>query len=141
MSFLSVSIHLVWATKNRVPFLTDNIRATVFKHIKENALKKGILIDEVNGYLDHMHCLVSLKRDQTISRIVQLIKGESSHWINLHNLCNNLFDWQNDYYGASVSPSQLELIRNYIRNQEEHHKSKTFQQECEEWMKYFSSKE
>ena len=61
MPFISIWVHLVWATKKRAPLLTKEMRQQVFKHIKENGLKKGIHVDFVNGHVDHVHCLVSLK--------------------------------------------------------------------------------
>ncbi len=78
MPFVKVWIHFVWSTKNREPYLRDEIRQTVFQHIRENAQKKGIYLDLINGYTDHVHCLISLGTDQTIEKIMQLIKGESS---------------------------------------------------------------
>ena len=83
MPFLEVYIHLVWSTKNRAPLLeTKEIRQKVWQHMRENAEEKGIFIDFINGYSDHCHCLISLGVDQNIQRVVQLIKGEASHWIN-----------------------------------------------------------
>ena len=61
MSFIKVYVHYVWSTKNRDSFLKDDIRSDVFKHIRENALNKNILIDFINGYTDHIHCLIFLK--------------------------------------------------------------------------------
>ncbi|MFQ6002813.1 MAG: transposase, partial [Candidatus Zixiibacteriota bacterium] len=75
MSWVRVWIHLVFSTKNKEPFLRiGEIRKKVFQHIKQNAEEKGIWLDCINGYLDHVHCLISLKKDQTISKVVQLIK-------------------------------------------------------------------
>ena len=82
MSFVKVWIHFVWSTKNRQPFMSDEIRPKVFRHIRENAQSKGIYLDFINGYTDHVHCLISLGVDQTLEKIMQLIKGESSFWIN-----------------------------------------------------------
>ena len=83
MPFIKVYIHFVWSTKNRVPYLkTIDLRKAMWKHIKENAAKKDIFIDYVNGYNDHCHCLVSLGTEQTISKVMQLIKGESAFWFN-----------------------------------------------------------
>ena len=79
-------IHLVWATKKREPLLDKTLRLKLFSHIRENALAKNIHIDFINGYIDHIHILVSLNADQTIANIVQLIKGESSYWINKNKL-------------------------------------------------------
>ncbi len=138
MSFLKIHIHFVWSTKNRIPYLdTFDLRLKVWKHIKENGKEKGIIIDQVNGYSDHCHCLVSLKSNQTIQNIAQLIKGESSHWINENKLCANKFQWQDEYFAVSVSESMLERVRSYIKNQEEHHKKYTFDEEVQEIkMKY-----
>ena len=83
MPHIKVYIHFVWSTKNRVPHLkTPELRKQMWQHIAENARSKGIFVDFVNGYADHCHCLVSLGVDQTIQKVINLIKGESSHWIN-----------------------------------------------------------
>ena len=138
MSFLKIYIHFVWSTKNRIPYLdTLDLRLNVWKHIKENGKEKGIFIDQVNGYSDHCHCLISLRSNQTIQNIAQLIKGESSHWINENNLCPDKFQWQDEYFAVSVSESMLVRVRNYIKNQEQHHTKYTFQEEVQQIkMKY-----
>ena len=134
MPFVKVWIHLVWSTKNREPYLDKTIRQNVFAHIKENARKKDIYIDFINGYTDHVHCLISLGLDQTIAKTVQLLKGESSFWINKQQLTKQHFEWQDEYFAVSVSESVVDRVRDYIRNQEEHHKHKTFQQEYEDFI-------
>jgi REP element-mobilizing transposase RayT len=111
MPFVKVWIHFVWSTKDRVPFLTDEIRLRVFQHIRENAALKGIYIDFIGGYVDHLHCLVSLGTDQTIENIMQLIKGESSFWINKNRLCRGRFEWQDEYFAASVSETLVASVR------------------------------
>ncbi|MDQ2746482.1 MAG: IS200/IS605 family transposase [Acidobacteriota bacterium] len=135
MPFVKVWIHFVWSTKNREPYLTDEIRQKVFAHIRENTRAKHIHLDFINGYTDHVHCLISLGTDQTIEKIMQLIKGESSFWINKNNLCRTKFEWQDEYFAVSVSESVLESVRKYIANQEEHHKAKSFDDEFNNFMK------
>jgi len=115
--------------------LKDEIRLEVFKHIRENAREKGIHIDFINGYVDHVHCLISLGTDQTIEKIMQLIKGESSFWINKNALSKTKFGWQDEYFAVSVSETNLEAVRKYIANQEEHHRSKSFEDEFAGFMK------
>ena len=137
MPFIKIWIHLVWATKKREPLLTKDIRQLVFKHIRENAVIKNIHVDFVNGHVDHVHCLISLHPEQTISKVVQLIKGESSCWINKNNLCKEHFEWQDEYFAVSVSESSVNKVREYIKNQEEHHSKKTFQEEYDEFMKKY----
>ncbi|MEX2336868.1 MAG: IS200/IS605 family transposase [Fulvivirga sp.] len=134
MAYVKIWLHVVWTTKNRKPLLQKSIRQSVFDHIKENALMKDIYLDFINGHFDHVHCLISLKADQAISKVVQLIKGEASFWINQQKLVENKFGWQDEYFVVSVSESHVNRVRNYIKNQEEHHRNKTFQEEYEEFM-------
>ena len=137
MPYIKVWIHLVWSTKNRIPFLTHEIRPTIFQHIRENAKGKGIFLDLINGYLEHVHCLISLGSEQTISEIVKLIKGESSHWINQNRLTKTKFGWQNDYFCVGVSESVLQRTRDYIRNQEHHHSRRSFDEEFDLMLKKY----
>ena len=135
MPYLKVYIHLVWSTKNRYPYLhSKSLRFKVWQHIKKNSKKNKIHIDFINGHSDHCHCLVSFGANQTISNVVQMIKGESSFWINKNELTFERFEWQDEYYAASVSWSMIKKTRDYIRNQEFHHRIKSFQEECEEFI-------
>lgn len=122
MPYIKAWFHLVWSMKNRVPFMGKPIQKMIFEHIRQNAKRKDIFMDCVNGYTDHVHCLVSLGSDQTISKIVQLIKGESSFWINREQLCKERFEWQEEYFAVSVSHSHLKRVRDYIYDQEDHHR-------------------
>lgn len=135
MPWIKVWLHFVWSTKNRQPFLSDEIRPKVFQHIRENAQQKGIFIDFINGYTDHIHCLISLGADQTIEKIMQLIKGESSFWINKNRLCKSKFEWQDEYFVVSVSEQNIPNARKYIAKQEEHHRKHSFDEEFEDFMK------
>ena len=132
MPYLKVWVHMVWATKDRSPLLNKEIRPELFRHIRENAVKKDIYVEFVNGYVEHVHALVSLKGDQPISRIAQLLKGESTHWANQKNLLSPRLDWQDDYAAFSVSETDVEVVREYIRNQEDHHHKRTFAEEYAE---------
>ena len=133
MPYTKVYIHFVWSTKNREPYLkTLEIRQAVWKHIRENAIVKGIFIDFINGYTDHCHCLVSLGTNQKMSEIMQLIKGESSFWINKQQFSESKFGWQDEYYAMGVSESMIDRTRNYIKNQEEHHRKTSFTDECDD---------
>lgn len=135
MSWVRVYIHMVFATKNRESFLmTKELRKQVFQHIKKNAEEKGIWLDSINGWQDHAHCLISLGKEQSISKIAQLIKGESSFWINQNKLTKNKFEWQDDYWAVSASESHLQSIRDYILSQENHHSKNTFTEEVDEFM-------
>ena len=138
MSWVKVWVHLVFSTKNNEPFLqTKEIRKEVFQHIKQNAEEKGIWPDCINGYHEHAHCSISLNKDQTISKVAQLIKGESSFWINQARLMDTKFIWQDDYWAVSVSETHLQSVRDYILKQEEHHLKKSFADEVNEFMEKY----
>ena len=130
MSFTKMWIHLVWSTKNQRPYLTKEIRQEIFDHIREHARIKGIDLDQINGFTDHVHCLIALQPDQSVSKIVQSIKGESAYWINNNILANDYFRWENHYFAASVGTADLSFIREYIRDQEVHHSTLSFKKEA-----------
>ena len=116
MPWIKVWLHFVWSTKDRLPYLQQSIRPKVFDHIRKNAREKSIHIDFINGYLEHVHCLISLGTDQTLEKLMQLIKGESSFWINKNQLTKTKFGWQDEYFVASVSESNLAQVRRYIQS-------------------------
>ena len=141
MPHIKIYVHLVFSTYNRLPLLNSSkLRVDVWKHIKQNADEKGIFIDVVNGYAEHCHCLISLSSNQTTEKVVQLIKGESSFWINKNNLINDKFGWQDEYFAVSVSESMIDKAREYIKSQETHHKKKTFAEEYEEFIQKYNFK-
>ncbi len=129
MSYVNILVHAVWATKYRNAVLTRENRLILFQHILQNSKEKEIHIDRIGGYVDHVHCLISLSREQNISKVIQLIKGESSFWVNKHKVFKPKLEWAIDYYAASISHSALTAVRAYIDNQEEHHRRLNFDQE------------
>jgi len=100
MSHVRIWVHVVFATKNREPLLKKEIRGDVYKHIIENCANQGIFLKAIKGYSDHLHCMISLGKDQSIAKICQLIKGESSFWINKNSLTQKKFAWQDDYFAV-----------------------------------------
>ena len=129
MSYVKIWIHTVWGTHNRKPVLTREVRVQLFSHITSNTRDKGIYIDSIGGITDHVHCLFSLDSDLSVAKAMQLIKGESAYWINKTKLVRSRFSWAKEYFASSVSESVLPKVRSYIRNQELHHKKKTFKEE------------
>ena len=134
MSYVRIWVHTVWGTKSREPILQKDNRYTLFQHIRENGKEKGIYIDFLNGYTDHVHALISLDAEQSIAKVMQLMKGESSFWANKNTLFQHKLHWSDEYYAVSVSESMVNKVRDYIKNQEVHHSKKTFAEECEEFM-------
>ncbi|NOX88004.1 MAG: IS200/IS605 family transposase [Calditrichaeota bacterium] len=134
MSYVRIWLHCVWGTKNRQPFLTPTNKKLIICHIRENAEKHNIYIDFINGHREHLHCIISLNKDQTIAKVMQLIKGEVSHWINKNRITKTKFEWADEYFAVSVGESQLNRVREYIKNQEKHHRRRTWQEEYEEFI-------
>ena len=134
MSYVRIWIHTVFATRQREAFLSDDVRADILCHIRTNCAAKGIFIQTIGGYVEHIHCLLSLGKMQTIADTVRLMKGESAFWINKNRICPYYFAWQDDYFAVSVSESHVKKVTEYIENQEQHHAGKTYAQETEEFI-------
>ena len=137
MGYTKLWVHIVWTTKNRKPLLQKELRPVIFNHIRENATRKGIYIDSINGHLEHVHCLISMESGQNIEEILRLLKGESSFWINKNKILPCKLEWQDEYFAVSVSESAVDRVRRYIKNQEEHHRKKSFTEEYQEFRKSY----
>jgi putative transposase len=131
---------VVWRTKNSSPCLTKEIRNILFPHIKENAKRNGIYVDFINGHNEHVHCLIMINADLSIAKTVQLIKGESSNWLNKQEVMASKFSWADDYFAVSVSESMVDKVRDYIKNQEEHHRKVTFSEEYKDFISRYDFK-
>jgi REP element-mobilizing transposase RayT len=127
----------VWSTKKREPSLDKKFRKELFEHIRENAKTKKIRLLEINGVDDHVHCLFLLSTEMSIAKTIQLLKGESAHWANQTNLFGYRLVWAREYYAGSIDDSTLETVRRYIRNQEEHHRSQSYEQEYANYLKEY----
>ncbi len=140
MSYVKIWVHLVFATKNRKYLLPKELGHAIHKHIISNCIKKEIFLQVIGGSADHIHCLISLGKDQTIAQVVQLIKGESSFWINKNHMLSYKFSWQDDYFAVSVSESLVGIVVKYIKNQEEHHRFRSFPEEVAEFISKYGFK-
>ncbi|MDZ7658159.1 IS200/IS605 family transposase [Fodinibius sp.] len=135
-SYSSMWVHLIWTTKDRNPLLHKNFRVALFKYVKGNAQQKGMIVDTINGIEDHVHCLVRLKTSQSIAQIVKQLKGSSSRWISSKNVIGIPFSWQVGYGAISVSPSEINAVRQYIIQQEKHHATWKLDQEITQFERY-----
>lgn len=94
-------------------------------------------METVNGDIDHLHLLISLTPSQAPAKVANLLKGESSNWINRNQFIRSKFSWQRGYSVFSVSESQVAKVRKYIKNQEEHHRKKSYLEEVSEFLKLY----
>jgi putative transposase len=125
-SYTKLYVHLFWGTKDRINYFNKEIRDTIKNHILNYVKENNIEIISINIQTDHLHLLISLRSDQKVDEIVKRLKGESSHWINSENIIKPKFSWQRGYGAFSISSSHLEAVKNYIKNQDEHHKKVSF---------------
>jgi REP element-mobilizing transposase RayT len=128
-NYTSLNYHLVFSTKNREPWLVESVCERLWPYLGGIARENGMKALEIGGVADHVHILVSVPASLALSKAVQLIKGASSHWIkdSFQNMAG--FAWQDGYGAFTVSESQLDHVRDYIRRQPEHHRTKTFAEE------------
>ena len=125
-SYTKLYVHLIWGTKNRFNYFNKEIRDLVKDHILKYAKENNIEVLSINIQSDHLHLLISLRSDQKVDDIVKRLKGESSHWINSENIIKPKFSWQRGYGAFSISSSHLDAVKNYIKNQDEHHKKVSY---------------
>ena len=137
MSFVRIWVHCVSGVKNRENLINSTLKNVLYNHIREYCTKNNIYLDSINGVEDHIHLLISLNNDQSIAKVINLIKGESSHWINQNGLLPTKFEWARDYFAVSVSESNIQKVRDYIKNQEAHHKKKSFHEEYNEFIQKY----
>lgn len=134
-SYNKIWIHAIYATKEREPLINFDIEHRVYEHIKEQLIETDCPVRIINGMPDHVHLLFLLNPQKAITDVLKQVKGNTSHWVNEMNLIKGRFAWQTGYAAYSVSESQLDKLYNYIFKQKEKHKTKTFSEEYEEFIR------
>jgi len=129
MSYVSSHYHCVFSTKERRPLITTALRQRLWPFLGGIARQNQMKAIEVGGMPDHVHILLSLPSTLSIAKALQLIKGGSSKWVHETFPEHRLFSWQVKYGAFGVSVSQLDKTIQYIKDQEEHHRKMTFQEE------------
>ena len=136
-SLSSILIHLVFSTKDREPFITSAIEtelhpymATIFRELKSPSLA-------IDGTTDHVHIFFSLARVITIADIVEEVKTSTSKWIKTKGRDFRNFHWQRGYGAFSIGQSNVVTLKRYIRNQKQHHRHVTFQDEYRKFLKAY----
>jgi len=127
-------IHMIWGTKRRKAILPREVRKKVSTCLCQYAESKEIYmhINYVNA--DHVHILIDLPRHLALQKVAKLLKGSSSFWINKNRLTKSKFGWARGYGAFSVATSAITKVKSYIRNQEEHHRQKSFFQELDSFL-------
>lgn len=136
-TFSQIYIQVVFAVKGRENLISNSWKTDLHKYISgiiKGKEQKPII---VNGMPDHIHAFIGLRPAKPISDIVRDIKNNSTNFINDNKLVRGKFSWQQGYGAFSYSHSHINKVYDYILNQEEHHKKKTFREEYLELLKKF----
>src|SRR5262245_18170488 len=129
MSYVSLYFHCVFSTKERRPTITPELRGRLWPFLGGIARQNEMKAIEIGGMRDHVHVLLPMPSTLSIAKSMQLIKGGSSKWVHDTFPQLRIFCWQSKYGAFSVSISQLDKTIAYIKDQEEHHRKMTFQEE------------
>lgn len=136
-TYTQIYIHTVFAVQNRLSLLNKEWRDDLFKYITGIVTNQGHKLIVINGMPDHVHAFIGIKPVQSLSDLMQDIKGDSSKWINTNRLVKGKFEWQSGYGAFSYSLSQIDNVYKYIAHQEEHHKKRKFRDEYIHLLKEF----
>jgi putative transposase len=128
-SFKSVLVHCIWSTKNREPLLNSDLRERLWPYLGGIARETKMKALAIGGAADHVHILISLPSTLSSAKAIQLLKGNSSKWIHQTFPKLRSFEWQEGYGAFSIGISALDATVSYIRNQTEHHRTRTFHEE------------
>jgi REP element-mobilizing transposase RayT len=129
--------HIVFSTKNREPYLGESVRGQVYAYMAGILNGNGCSGILIGGYHDHVHCLFLLNKMESPVKIIQELKQDSSKHIKTLDERLQSFSWQKGYGLFSVSPTHVPSVREYIENQEEHHRVKSFQEEYRDFLKRY----
>lgn len=128
-SLVKLPIHLVFSTKNRIPYLADHHQSELHKYLHGICRAKSCPAIQINGIADHVHILCCLNSSTCVADLVRDLKSSSSKWIHLRFQEMRDFQWQNGYGAFAVSESHIMRVKHYIADQKNHHKRVLFKDE------------
>jgi REP element-mobilizing transposase RayT len=136
-TYTQIHIQAVFAVQNRECIIKPSWKDELYKYITGIVQQNKHKLLSINGMPDHIHILFGFRPTQSLSDLMQDIKGDSSKWINEKGFVKGKFSWQEGYGAFSYSKSELHRIINYIESQEAHHKKETFIEEYLDFLKEF----
>jgi len=128
-------VHVIFSTKYREPLLQQDLRHDVHAYMAGTIKGEGASAIAIGGIQDHAHLVMGLRPDQSVAELVRRIKTNSSRWVNENRRLMGRFAWQKGYGATSVSPSQITRVAAYVGRQEEHHRTMTYKEEFELFLK------
>ena len=137
-TYTQIHIQTVFAVQNRQSLIKVEWKNELYKYITGIIKNHNHKVLQINGMPDHIHILFGMRPTQYISDLMKHVKQDSSKWINNKGFVNGKFSWQAGYGAFSYTKTQVPTIINYIKNQEKHHKTKTFKDEYLELLQEFN---
>ena len=131
-TYSQIHIQLVFAVQNRQSMILESWRERLYKYMIAIIQNNRHKVLAIGGTADHVHILIGMRPSQSLSDLMQLVKGCSSKWINENRLANGWFSWQEGYGAFSYAKDDLPNVIRYIENQAEHHKQKDVVEEYKE---------
>jgi REP element-mobilizing transposase RayT len=132
-SYVSNHVHIVFSTKNRERAISEALQPRLWAYMAGIAKNHGMHALAIGGMDDHVHALLSLPGVTSIAKATQVLKANSSRWMNEQR--PDRFEWQEGYFACSVSRSQISKVMSYIANQREHHKRRDFAAEMRSFLR------
>jgi putative transposase len=129
--------HIVFSTKDRAPVLDPVVRPALHAYLATVSRNVDCECFRVGGVVDHVHLAVRLSRTITVAQLIEELKTSSSKWLKTQSPALTSFSWQRGYGAFSVGPSDLDALLHYIDTQEEHHRTRTFQDEYRAFLKKY----
>ncbi|MEM7654810.1 MAG: IS200/IS605 family transposase [Bacteroidota bacterium] len=136
-TYTQIHIQAIFAVKNRQSLVRENWQGELYQYITGILQAYDHKLLQINGMSDHVHVFFGMRPNQSLSRLMQLVKGESSEWINKKKLTRGKFSWQAGYGAFSYSKSQVPQVIRYIQQQKEHHQKKSFLEEYVDLLEAF----
>ena len=136
-TYTQIHIQAVFSVQNRTCVIQKAWENELYKYMTGIIQNHDHKLLAINGMPDHVHVFFGMRPTQSLSDLMQDIKGDSSKWINKKGFINRRFSWQEGYGAFSYSKSQVDQVINYIRNQEEHHRKRTFTEEYLDFLERF----
>jgi putative transposase len=136
-TYTQIYIHLVFSVKGRQNLILPKWKEELYKYVCGIVNYKNQKVYAIGGVADHIHILLSIKPEISLSELVRDIKANSSKWINERKLVLGKFQWQEGFGAFSSAQSQLDNVIQYINNQEQHHQKRAFKDEYLELLKKF----
>jgi len=136
-TYTQIHIQFIFAVKYRMALIGTSWKNELHQYITGIIQNKSHKMLQVNSMPDHLHMLIGFRPDENMSQLAQIVKSESTKWINANHLCPRKFSWQESFGGFSYSKSHVPNVIRYIQNQEAHHRKQTFLDEYIAFLKAF----